>query len=201
MQESIKKTWLKTSVLLCVCAVCGYLLVSALIRYNNANKETIYLTASYSYNYVSVEELCEASDLVAAIRVTDTADFYETIDNIPMSEYQAAVLDAAQKDFDELDISIKMTGGISKSGRRMEIADDPLMEVGDEYLVFLKENQDGTYRILGGPAGRLIYNKKNNTATSLCIADSAVAKANPNIGVQVKDESVEDIFAAAANNQ
>lgn len=196
MQKINKKAVIKYSIILCI-AICGCLFVSAAVWHINSNKEPLYLTASYSYNYASVDELCNASDLVAVIQITDTMDTSETIDHIPMSDYQAAVLSAAKEDFNGQDISIKMTGGLSKSGRRMEIADDPLMEIGDQYLVFLKENQDGSYRILGGPAGRFVYNEKNDTATSLCLANPAVAKANSDIGVQVENESVTKIFAAA----
>jgi len=53
-------------------------------------------------------------------------------------------------------ITVAQTGGL-KGGSEQEIRDDPLMQIGDRVILFLRfAPQMGIYGILGGPQGRLV---------------------------------------------
>ena len=59
-------------------------------------------------------------------------------------------------------------------------------------LVFCKENPDGTYRILSGPQGRLIY--VNGKLNSLNVADAKVRQANPFSNIEVKNADADSMI-------
>lgn len=83
--------------------------------------------------------------------------------------------------FTEFDVSVDMPIYNAKKGEKfgiimtgqetatdiVEIEDDPLMLQGEKALVFCKRNTDGTYRILGGPQGRLAYQDGKLTSVEL----------------------------------
>ena len=52
-------------------------------------------------------------------------------------------------------IVIHQTGGVV-GGRTVEFMDDPLMQTGDQYVLFLREARPGLYYVLGGPQGRFV---------------------------------------------
>ena len=79
-----------------------------------------------------------------------------------------------------------MTGGETKD-KIVELIDDPLLQVDDEILVFCKKNPDGTYQIMSGPQGRLVY--ENGRLSSLNTTNSRVKEVNTfsNINIQNED--------------
>lgn len=81
--------------------------------------------------------------------------------------------------------------GINNSRLHTELEDDPLLVSGDEYIVFLNKNEDGSYRILSGPTGRLLC--KNGKVNSMQIVNDRVAKANPNIKLEIVNQDFESI--------
>lgn len=89
-------------------------------------------------------------------------------------------------------MSICMTGGETEDNI-IEIADDPLLQIGDEILVFCKENPDGTYQIISGPQGRLIYD--NGKLNSLNVANTQVKNANSFSNIVVKNAEADTLIA------
>ena len=85
-----------------------------------------------------------------------------------------------------------MTGGETEE-KIVELNDDPLLKPGDEILVFCKENADGTYRIISGPKGRLIYN--NGKLNSLNVVNSRVKQANPYSNIIVNNADADTLIA------
>lgn len=61
-------------------------------------------------------------------------------------------------------VQVRQTGGTA-NGTRLEVADDPLLQVGDQYVLFLRPGGADTYAVVGGPQGRLVL--RNGRVSSL----------------------------------
>ena len=119
--------------------------------------EKVSMTASWTYNYGSVEELSKASDIVAVVKITDSE--CKKISDIPLTTFDAQVKQLICGN-DEKEIKITMTGGIDKTEKKIyELDDDPLMQINDEYLIFANKNSDGTYAysFADGNSGNDLY--------------------------------------------
>lgn len=81
--------------------------------------------------------------------------------------------------------SIYMTGGKIQD-KIVEVKDDPLLNAGDKVLVFCKKNSDGTYHILGGPQGRLVY--ENGKFNSLNVVNTRVKQSNTSSNIVIENE-------------
>jgi hypothetical protein len=79
-----------------------------------------------------------------------------------------------------------MTGG-KIDNRIVEIADDPLLEPKQEFLVFTRKNDNGTYTILGGPAGRLEHKDGKLTSIDLVNPHTKDIKNSLNIAIENYD--------------
>ena len=84
------------------------------------------------------------------------------------TEFQVEVVKAL-KGADEGDAFRVLQTGISTDTMIFEIEDDPLLVIGDEYLIFGEYNNLGTVTILGGPQGRYIY--EDDMISSLTSSD------------------------------
>jgi hypothetical protein len=62
-------------------------------------------------------------------------------------------------------IVIHQTGGIVGGGT-VEFMDDPLMQPGDQYVLFLREARPGLYYVLGGPQGRFVVHDERVSSLS-----------------------------------
>lgn len=160
--------------------------------------EKVYMSASWIYGYADVEELTGSSDLIALIKVNGLSQNIEG--RVPASVYEATVLDNIWGCEEKQRISVYMTGG-KMDNQIFEIKTDPLMKEGQEFLIFAQKNQDGTYTVLGGPQGRLVYRK--GVLNSLQNTDLPYVNAQNNadtaetakfVGlVNVQNETLEDI--------
>lgn len=146
------------------------------------------LTASWAYNYGSVEEMAESSDMIALIEVEEVVSTDESA-AAPNTEYQVKVLDDVYNSPEDGEFVIVMTG-VELEDKIIEIADDPLMQIGDQYLVFCKKNSDGTYRVLSGSQGRLAY--ENGKLNSLNVIDEQVQEANEFSAITVDNEDADE---------
>lgn len=149
------------------------------------NAQTTYLSASWEYNYKDVKEISNASDLIALVKVDGVEDTFVD-QNVPYTEFKVDVVNPVYNTNEGDNLTILMTGGEIK-GRVTELQDDPLLQSGDEILIFCKQNTDGTYRILSGPQGRLVYN--DGKLNSLNVSNARVKAANSasNINIQNVD--------------
>lgn len=146
---SIKKYVVFGTVILAIIAmICIY------IKSNETEK--VYMSASWIYGYADVEDLTSHSDLIALVKVNKLSQSIEG--KVPASVYDVTVMDGILGCENDEIVSVYMTGG--KKGKQVfEIKSDPLMKKGQEFLIFAQKNQDGTYTVLGGPQGRLVYSK------------------------------------------
>ena len=156
--------------------------------------EKIPLNASWSYNYESVNELADNCDLAAYVTITgmETDDKYKSY-GVDLTIYTAEIRESL---FGKKDgtIRIVMTGMVDEKERKIyEIVDDPLMKLSDEFFVFAKSNEDGTYTILSGPQGR--FEIIDNMVYSLNVSNEQVAKYNLDSNITISKQSKVDFYA------
>lgn len=148
------------------------------------------LSASWTYNYGSIEDMTQASDFIGFIRVIKDVKNFE-VQGIPQilfdTEVIIPILGADKGD----NISIIMTGQKSKD-QIIEIADDPLLEPDEEFLIFGKRNDDGTVTVLSGSQGRLEY--KDNKLNSLQFVKSQVMNSNEHSNIKVNNENADKVI-------
>lgn len=131
--------------------------IFSLLNYNgnSIEKKTEYLSASWSYNYSDIEEMSKNSDLIALVTVQKKESMIVQ-DEIPYTIYSVRVNTPVYNSEKNQIFSIYMTGGETEE-KIIEIEDDPLLKPNEKMLIFCKKNPDGTYQILNGSQGRLIY--------------------------------------------
>ena len=165
-----------------VCILAIYIITSNFLSKNKSEPEVTYLSASWDYNYADVDEISMASDLIALIHVNKLIS--EKIDIIPYSIFEVEVIKPVYGCETGENISIFMTGG-KMDKRIVEIIDDPLLVPDQEFLVFTQKNDDGTYSILGGPAGRLEY--KDGKLNSLQLVNPRVKDNNKSMNIKIEN--------------
>lgn len=168
----------------------AFIAIFTVIAFVNINdrakeKEVKYLSASWEYNYKDIEEITESSDLIALVTVRAVEDTIVEY-NLPYTIFTVEVNTPIYNSVEGETFSIYMTGGETKD-KIVELIDDPLLQVDDEILVFCKKNPDGTYQIMSGPQGRLVY--ENGRLSSLNTTNSRVKEVNTfsNINIQNED--------------
>lgn len=149
------------------------------------------LLASWDYKYSGVEELSSDCDIIAKVKVTSQTNGPKMTSRLMSTIFTAKVEDLIYG-FDEKEIDIFMTGGIDHDQKIIwEISDDPLMNIGDEFIVFADKNEDGTYTILGGPQGRFVID--NDCIYSLTEYNSAESAEGINV-LAVGGENLNDFI-------
>lgn len=124
-----------------------------LVMGNHRSEERVSMSGSWAYCYSGLEELAQSSDLIALISVED-ANSYITDTGIPMTNYTVTIGTPICGCVEDDSVSLVMTGG-PKDGVLFEIADDPLMDIHDNFIIFARQNSDSIYTILSGPQGRM----------------------------------------------
>ena len=167
-------------------ALCGFYLID-----NARFPETALMSASWSYNYSDLEELTQNSDLIARISVED-ASYYTTDQGIPMTNYTANIDLPIYGCTEDNSIDIVMTGG-PDDGVIFEIADDSLMNIDDDFIIFARQNDNGTYTILSGPQGRMSI--ENGLVSSLNVSNSQVRANHIGSNISVQNVPLDDFVA------
>ncbi|CRZ35565.1 hypothetical protein DFR55_11016 [Herbinix hemicellulosilytica] len=181
----IKKHFKKAIFILAVClALCGAIVYDSL---HSKNPERVEIHTSYTYNYGSLDELVNNSNIIAVVEITSNG---KQIGNGPLPEtiFTAEVKKSIYNCKKGEEIKLYMIGG-KKDNRIYEKSDDPLMKSGEKYLIFAKKNDDGTYTTLSGTQGRMKYdngkinsfkfaNKNSNLTFDNVSEDSMVKMIN-----------------------
>ena len=84
-----------------------------------------------------------------------------------------------------------MTGG-EVEDYIMEVEDDPLIRDGEEFLVFCKQNKDGTFRVVSGPQGRMVY--EDGKLSSLNTENSNARKTNVYMNIHINNVDAETLI-------
>lgn len=181
----------KKVIMCCVAVLVATLGIVFCANFIDSKKETQYLSASWNYNYRDIEEISQSSDLIALVSVQNVENT-EIQQSIPYTTYSVKVETPVYNSEENQEFSIYMTGGETED-KIIEIADDPLLQAGDEILVFCKENPDGTYQIISGPQGRLIYD--NGKLNSLNVVNTRVREANSFSNIVVQNVDADALIA------
>ena len=142
-----------------VIAVAACLLsVILLSAFDGGENEVWRAEVSWAEFFETMEELCAEADLIAVGTVQEIEGVTEiTTGQAPwgpvgyyLTDFVFSVEQVLKGPGNATEATICQTGA---SGQ-WEIRNDPLLRVGDEYVVFLGELKGGGYNILGGPQGR-----------------------------------------------
>ena len=124
------------------------------------SKNIKYVMSASWTGYRNIEDIAIKSDIIAQIKVKEITNPVEInrANGISMySTYFVVSVDKLLYGEETGDIRICMTGAYDTDGNVIsEIDDDPLMKVGEEYLIFARKNTDGSFTILSGPSGRFV---------------------------------------------
>lgn len=183
-----KKIIYTTITMVCILAI--YIITSIFLSKNKSESEVTYLSASWDYNYGDVNEISNASDLIALIQVNKLIS--EKVDIIPYSFFEVEVIKPVYGCETGEKISIFMTGG-KIDNRIVEIIDDPLLVSDQEFLVFTQKNDDGTYSILGGPAGRLEH--KDGKLNSIQLVNPRVKDNNKSMNIKIENYDADQLIS------
>lgn len=146
-----------------------------------------FMTASWEYGYADVQELTENSDLIAVVKVKQTVQEGTIAGGIPCTDYSLKVTESILNCEDHDEIIMHMTGGIVDD-TIYEIEDDPLPEKNDQFVIFAKKNDDGSYTVLGGPQGRFVVN--GSKVSSLNVAYAQVKKVDGEFGIKLDSQDL-----------
>lgn len=111
--------------------------------------------SSWTNVYPTLREMGTNADAIAIGQVSAIVGTTVDTSGIPYTDF-SYVAEAWLKGGAEETILIHQTGGQNESGTTVESDDDPLLAVGEQSLVFLKQYAPGQYFIMGGPTGRLL---------------------------------------------
>ena len=152
--------------------------------------KTVSMNASWSVHYNGIEGLCKAEnlDLIARVKIGD--GIQENRIGLNMTVFTAEVEDLIYGSRED-NVDIIMTGWVDHDTKTIhEISDDPLMKKGDEFIIFARKNESGTYTILGGPQGRFLI--ENDTVYHLYEWTPLPDAEKSNVADKNTGESVDD---------
>lgn len=122
----------------------------------------IFLSASWAEGYASIGQMARDSDLVAIgvvagtdASTVDTKRAGAVTATLVFTDFRFEVEEALKGSAGTSSILIHQTGG-RNGAQIVEIHDDPLLEVGARYLLFLRNVAPGKYAIKAGPVGRML---------------------------------------------
>lgn len=155
--------------------------------------EKVPISASWAYHYSGIDDLAENSDLIAVITVKDRIADKDNKQYGAMLTKYTVQIDTLIYGEETDRITVIMTGGTDDAEKKIyEISDDPLMENGDTYLIFAKQNEDGTYAILSGSQGRFVI--IDDKVYSLNAVNEQVKESNHGSGITVDGTPKEAFF-------
>lgn len=121
----------------------------------------VYMQASWIYAYKGVKELCGTNDLDLIARVKISGSKQENRNGFLMTVFTANVEELIYGNAENT-VDVIMAGGVDHESKTIfEVSDDPLMQKDDEFIIFARKNESGTYTVLGGPQGRFVIDKDN----------------------------------------
>lgn len=188
-----------TRIISAVCLVLFLLSMSACSSKKTDSKyyeEYTKIPMSYKWkqNYGRVRELAASADLIAYITIKDMRPDESTVSAHTIYTAEIDELMFGEK---AEQIQIYAIGGVKvEEGVIYELIDDPLMSVGDRYLIFAEKNDDGTYSVLSGGQGRFVIN--DDKISSLSVANEQV-KNSKRIRIKIDRMSKKKFDASVKN--
>lgn len=182
--------------------MCSLLLAATMISLSFIEKRNdnthVYASASWANSYNSINDLAQSSDIIAVVEVLERTNSYYYNPGLPITEFNVKVC-MPINGVEENDTFTVMQTGICSETKTVEIEDDPLLEIGEKYLIFGYKNDMNSVTILGGPQGRFVYD--NGKVTSLYLSNQMPQlKANQTKVAGMTDEillnnvAIEDVI-------
>ena len=174
---------------------------SPIVQEGNGEVEHVYLSASWAQSYSSIEPMARESDMVVVGTVTgvggvtvDSRKAGSVTASLVFTDFQFAVEETFKGSAGSSTILIHQTGG-RDGATILEVHDDPLLEVGVRYLLFLRKLSPGQYAVKAGPVGRMLVDGGQVFSLSARYPDRAIS----DLGIRGQAVSqVKDAVAAAA---
>lgn len=114
---------------------------------------TTSLSQSWARAYPTLKDLTQSADAIVVGTVAKSAPA-AAVDGIPFTDATVAVKSWLKGTTPAATITVRQTGGALKDS--VVVAEgDAIMQPGEEAMLFLQKNDDGTYVALSGPTGRL----------------------------------------------
>jgi hypothetical protein len=112
------------------------------------------LNASWAESYTSVGQMSAHAD---AVVVGSVAKQLQTTvkDGIAYTDFYFHVDSWIKGTAQQADVQIHQTGGVA-DGVPQEVSGDPLLQVGQHSVLYLRQYEAGKYYIMGGPTGRFL---------------------------------------------
>jgi hypothetical protein len=184
--------------------VMGLVAITAMFSLNrnnnqdNASVETV-SEVSWANSYKNLEELSDVADMIAVGEVKDvlgvTSDVVSEARWGPISlhftDFSFSVDQVLKGPRAVSEILIHQTGAKGKD----EISDDPLLEIGDKYVLFLHEYETGKYYILGGPQGRFQIINEHVFSMNNILTDKVFLTPGLDVKGIEKDSFIDSIIA------
>lgn len=137
--------------------------------------DVVNMSASWAYDYDTLDDLGRAADLVVegqVVKIKSSGPDPATPD-VPQTLFGVEVIDLMKGDAPD-QIIVKQTGG-TIDGVSFVMEGDPMLTPGDHVLLYLARvwapNKEVWYLTLGGPQGRLAVGKDGSLAT---VGDPAI---------------------------
>ncbi|MBS4030865.1 MAG: hypothetical protein KGZ63_05510 [Clostridiales bacterium] len=150
------------------------------------SKQESYISASWAYSYLDFETMKLDSTVVAigTIEKAVGTNYIQPAESnpkvnvqIPKTEYLFNIQRVLHGDAPQ-NIIISQIGGISTNGKILAMEDDPLYQVGEQYLLYLKKAPDKEIYFTPSPQARFVTENMHVFT---------IRKNSPNIKVSVFD--------------
>lgn len=133
--------------------------IGAYFQISKSDIIPVEIPACYAMGYLDIQQLVDESDVIATITVKDVVKEWGTNSGsiVPKMDYAFEVTEPIYNVEANQQIIVTQPGGFVEMGGKTYLytmLDDPLIEKGEEYMVFLKKTSRGVFMILGGPQGR-----------------------------------------------
>ena len=140
--------------------------------------------ASWAMAYPDIESLVAESELIAVVEATDSSD--------KAGRTEVKVIDALYGCENDETFEIQQTGALIDS-LRQEVYDDPLLDMGKQYLIFARRNNERMVTILGGPQGRFCYEDGKVSNLIDGVARLRLLKYTDVLSVDLKDNNYDNL--------
>ena len=115
--------------------------------------KTTSVSESWAKAYPTLKDLTQSADAIVVGTVEKSAPA-ASVDGIPFTDATVAVKSWLKGTKPAATITVRQTGGALKDA--VVVAEgDAIMQPGEESMLFLQKNDNGTYVTLSGPTGRL----------------------------------------------
>ncbi|PID14806.1 MULTISPECIES: hypothetical protein [unclassified Sporosarcina] len=120
---------------------------------NSQTEEKPILTMEATFPSYTFEDLSQEAELIVEGKPTEILDSYMVNGDIPFTKFSFKVDKVHKGDID----SAKEIAFVQDGNSEFVFSEFPLLEINQNYILFLKKSESGNYVIVGGPNGKFDY--------------------------------------------